>query len=125
MPVTYPPSSININTIIQGADPNAEFVLVANTGSLGNARQLAAGPGVTINDYGAGSILAISSSALSNTTASYIVATASSGLPNSQLHELLQQVIHLSDDDGPRGIQWPNNLVKDTDSSSPFPSGTV
>src|ERR1019366_5346919 len=56
---------------------------------------------------------------------SYVLVNSSSNLPAGQEHELLQQLIHLSDDDGPRGGQWPNNLVKDTDSTSPFPSGSV
>lgn len=58
--------------------------------------------------------------------AAYVLTGSVTGsLPNAQPHETLRQLIHLSDDDGPRGSQWSNNLVKDTDSSTPFPSGTV
>jgi hypothetical protein len=57
--------------------------------------------------------------------ASYVLISSSSNLPFGQEHELLQQLIHLSDDDGPRGAQWANNLVKDTDTVTAFPSGSV
>jgi hypothetical protein len=58
--------------------------------------------------------------------AAYVLTGSTTGsLPNGQPHETLKQLIHLSDDEGPRGSQWSNNLFKDTDSASAFPSGTI
>lgn len=59
-----------------------------------------------------------------DSNAQYIVDTLTGSLPNAKSHELLQELIHLSDDDGPRGGQWASNLVKDTD-PSPFPLYTI
>jgi hypothetical protein len=42
-----------------GADPNAAFALAEPTGSLPNARTIAAGPGISITDQGPGADLVI------------------------------------------------------------------
>jgi hypothetical protein len=57
-------------------------------------------------------------------SASYVLTSATGSLPNAQAHELLKELIHLSDDDGPRGIQWPNNLVNDL-GPVPFPTASI
>lgn len=57
--------------------------------------------------------------------AAYVLTGSATGsLPFGQPHETLRQLIHLADDDGPRGSQWVNNLFKTTD-PAPFPSGSV
>lgn len=60
----------------------------------------------------------------SDSNASYVLATTTGSLPGGVAHELLRQLIHLSDDDGPRGSQWSNNLVKDT-GPQPFPTASI
>jgi hypothetical protein len=62
---------------------------------------------------------------LSDPNAAYVLTgSTTSSLPNAQPHELLQQLIHLADDEGPRGSQWANNLVKDT-GPMPFPTASI
>jgi hypothetical protein len=81
-------------------------------------------PNVTvyINNYVTNSV----GSGGADVSGSYVLVNSSSNLPEGQEHELLQQLIHLSNDDGPRGIQWPNNLVKDTGpAGNAFPSASV
>lgn len=56
---------------------------------------------------------------------SFVLVTTTGSIPNGQAHSLLRQLIHLDDADGPRGSLWASGLVKDTDSSTPFPTGTV
>lgn len=61
----------------------------------------------------------------SDSNAAYVLTgSATSSLPNGQPHETLRQLVHLANDDGPRGSQWANNLVQDSD-SSPFPTGSI
>lgn len=57
-------------------------------------------------------------------SASYVLINTTGSLPNGQAHELLQQLIHLSNDDGPRGIKWPNNLVRDV-GPTPFATASI
>jgi hypothetical protein len=54
-----------------GGDQYAPYVLTSLTGSLPNARQLAAGPGVSITDQGPGLDVVISAT----TTSSFVVPT--------------------------------------------------
>lgn len=56
--------------------------------------------------------------------ASYVLNTLTASLPGGVQHETLQQLIHLSDDDGPRGSQWASGLVKDT-GPTPFPTASI
>ena len=58
-------------------------------------------------------------------SASFVLVAATGSLPNSKTHSTLRQLIHLDDADGPRGAAWASGLVKDTDTSSPFPSGSI
>lgn len=57
-------------------------------------------------------------------SASYILVSPTGSLPNAKIHETLQELIHLADDDGPRGAEWPNNLVYDIE-PVPFPLYTI
>lgn len=79
------------------------------TGSL-------AAPSITINN-----VVNLSGA---DENAPYVVITSTGSLPNAVIHETLRQLIHLSNDDGPRGDQWPGTLICDRD-SSPFPSGSI
>jgi hypothetical protein len=58
-------------------------------------------------------------------SASFILVSTTGSLPNSKAHSTLRQLIHLDDSDGPRGSAWATGLVKDIDTSSPFPSGAI
>jgi hypothetical protein len=48
-----------------------------------------------------------------DTAASYVLVTATGSLPGGVVHETLRQLIHLDNENGPRGAQWANNLVKE------------
>jgi len=56
--------SASFPATVVAADVSASYIVISTTSSLPNERALAAGPGIAISDYGAGSTVAISSSLL-------------------------------------------------------------
>ena len=56
---------------------------------------------------------------------SFVLLTPTGSIPNGVAHSLIRELTHLDDADGPRGDQWPSGLVKDTDTASSFPSGSI
>lgn len=59
-----------------------------------------------------------------DTGAPVVVTTPSSSLSASQVHEILRELVHLDDSNGPRGQYWSTGLVSDTH-NSPFPTASI
>lgn len=76
------------------------------------ARRLAAGAGVVLVDGGPGGQLVVG------------LQPGSTGSLSPVVHEVLPQLVHLSDDDGPRGSLWPSGMVRDT-GPQPFPTASI
>lgn len=96
--------AISASTVTPG-ELSASYVVLAATSSLANERVLSAGPGIAINDYGAGGAVGLSASLLAgpnitlnivggsyaisgtgfaDVSASYVVFAATSSLPNER-----------------------------------------
>ena len=78
------------------------------------ARQLIAGNGITVTDTGPGGQLVVAQTS----------ASGSSGSLTPVQHELLLQLVHLADEDGPRGNQWASGYFR-TQGPFPFPTSSI
>ena len=78
------------------------------------ARALTPGTGVTITDNGPGNTLVVGLMAVSG----------SSGSLTPNQHELLRQLVHLADVDGPRGQLWTTGMFREQ-GPFPFPTASI
>jgi len=94
-----------------GDDKFASYVLAQPDAENPNFRVLSGTNGITVTDNGPG------------TTISVALSVPTGSMTPTQ-HELLLQLVHLANEDGPRGQLWTSGAVRDT-GPWPFPTASI